>query len=625
MPLRAALVALVLAVPLMLAACGDSERTNHRLDGPTDLALLEPGAFFEVPVTFVSNFRSGRVSKLDLKRTNLVVEDSPAPWMPAPDLAFGADRALGQIALSVSGDRVNVWVADDSRDLLLRAPYIDSLDADGKPIWPRPSLSGEPQWFDALGAELDSAAMPQLQGLRVRAGRATTETWRATWRGTSLELRGTASGLQGERALPGTPYATDLSEIAFTAALAGQIPETGSYAQFQVDSGVESADAGGLVTDLLVPGEDSPWLFASVLPDEGDGFVSVWDAVDFVELERLQLPAGAAPESLAVGHTDGVVWLADSAEVPGGGRIFRLDYVPGDLETLAVSAVAVPEPAIDVAAGRDPEAPRLSVAAAFSDSVWLLDGSSFELIDTNPVTPAVDPSHVGSLVAGLAASGRAIETAILDEDGTRLRRYGVMVTTFAGALYWLDAATGCQVFGTPAGAYLEVSPDRVDSTFSDIGYTSNPRLVFDEASERAVTTHACGGVSRSETWRVIYQEDLQSYEVEGSSSGVQQNRAYEGERYLSDDGSISFLILPGTRPTTDGDRWSFPVNDGVIPVAIQELPGDPLVFTELFDDRDGDWWKVREREIAVIPHVGNDVVLWVDIQGQGAGGIRVFQ
>ena len=243
----------------------------------------------------------------------------------------------------------------------------------------------------------------------------------------------------------------------------------------------------------------------------------------------------------------------------------------------------------------------------------------------DPITAEVDATHVGSLIAGLAASQRGIESAILDESGTRLYRYGVMATTFAGRLYWIDAATGCQVFGTPTGAYLEVAPESLNSTFGDVGYSSNPQLVFDEVAERAVTTHACGGVSRSESWRVYYQEAEQSYEVEGSISGVQQNRAYEGERYLSDDGSISFLIFPGTRPTTEGDRWSFPINDGVTPVAIQELPGDPLIFTELFDDRDGDWWKVREREIAVIPHMGNDVVLWVDIQGQGSGGIRIYQ
>jgi len=620
------LVLLALCIPLLLSACGgDSTRTFNRLDGPTDIALLEPGIFFEVPVVFASNFRSGRVSKLDLKRTNLLVEDSPAPWMLSPDLALGGDRALGEIALSVREDRVDVWVADDSRDQLLRAPYIDGLDEAGKPIWARPSLDGELQWTDAAGISLDAAAMPQFQGLRIRAGRATTETWTATWNGTSFELRGSVSGLQSYRAVPGTPYESDFGELAFTAALAGVLPEVGTSVSFAVDSGVEFRDAAGLVTDLLAPTPDSSWLFAAVIPDLGPGFISVWDAASFEELDRLELPEGGSPESLAVGHTEGVLWLADSAEVDGRGRIFRLDYVPGDIETLALTEVAVPEPAIDVAVGRDPSAPTLSVAAAFSDAVWLLDANNLEPIDINPVTVEVDATHVGSLVAGLAESQRSIESAILDEDGTRLRRYGIIVTTFAGRLYWIDAATGCQVFRNPAGAYLNVTPELIDSTFGDVGYSSNPKLVFDEVSERALTTHACGGVSRSETWLVIFDEGQQSYEVEGTVSGIQQNRAYEGERYLSDNGSISFLILPGTLPTTDGDRWTFPVDDGVTPIAIQELPGDPLVFTELFDDRDGDWWKVREREIAIIPHEGNDTVLWVDIQGQGDGGVRIFQ
>jgi hypothetical protein len=609
----------------VLGACDDTRRNYNRFDGPTDLAFLEPGVFFEVPVAFASNFRSGRVSKLDLKRTQLIVEDSPAPWMSSPDIAFGADRALGEIALSVREERVDVWVADDSRDQLLRAPYIVALTAEGNPTWQRPELSGEPQWLDAEGIALDAASMPQLSGLRLRAGRATTETWTATWTGHSFELRGSSSGLQSQRAVPGTPYESDFGELAFTASLGGLIPEVGSTVTFHSDSGVEAADAGGLVTDLLAPTPDSDWIFATVLPESGPGFVAVWDALTFVELDRLELPEGASPESLAVGHTEGVLWLADSAEVAGGGRIFRLDYVPGDLDTLALTEVPVPEPAIDVVAGRDPDAPGISVAAAYSDAVWLLDALSLEPVDINPTTAALDPTHVGSLIAGLAASERAVETAILDEGDTRLPAYGVMVTTFGGALYWLDAATGCQVFGTPAGAYLEVTPELIDTTFGDVGFSSNPQLVFDEVSERAVTTHACGGVSRTEAWRVIYQEEQQSYEVEGTLSGVQQNRAREGERYLSDDGSISFLILPGTRPTTDGDRWTFPINDGVTAPAIQELPGRPLVFTELFDDRDGDWWRVREREIAVIPHAGNDVVLWVDIQGQGAGGVRVFQ
>ncbi|MBJ95676.1 MAG: hypothetical protein CMP23_14530 [Rickettsiales bacterium] len=618
------LLLVALLLPLMLSACDDVSRTLNRLDGPVDLALLEPGPFFEVPVAFVSNFRSGRVSKLDLKRSNLLVEDSPAPWASSPDLAFGAQRTLGEIALTVSGDRVDVWVADDSRDELLRGSYITGLDAAGKPLWKRPDFVRSAQWFAADGAPRNGAA--SLADLRLRAGRATTETWTGTWDGRSLVLQGTASGLQQSRALPGTPYESDWGELAFTLSLAGDELEPGTSVSFEVDSGVESFSAEGLITALLVPEPSSPWVFATVLPDEGVPFVLVMDAQNFTELDRLELPVNASPESLATGHSEGVLWIADSADLEdGSGRAFRLDYVPDDIETLAVTEVPIPEPAIDIAAGLDPAEPRLFVGAAYSDALWSLDPVNYTVIDINPVTPEPDPSYLGTLIAGMDASSADIESAILDEDGTRLRRFAVMVTTFAGSMYWIDAATGCQVFSTPAGAFLEVSPGAVDTTFDDLGYVSNPQLVFDEVSERAVTTHACGGVSRSETWLLRYEEELGSYEVEGSLSGVQQQRAYEGERYISDGGELSVLILPGTRPTTDGDRWTFPINDGVGPVALHELPGDPLVFTELFDNRDGPWWKVREREVALVPHAGNDVVLWLDIQAQSSGTPRIYR
>jgi hypothetical protein len=113
----------VLLLAAALVGCGETERTFAGLDGPGDVALLEPGEFFEVPVAFVSNFRSGRVSKLDLKRTRLLVEDGPAPWLPGPDLSFGADRALSEIALAQRPGELDVWVSDDMHDQILRAPY----------------------------------------------------------------------------------------------------------------------------------------------------------------------------------------------------------------------------------------------------------------------------------------------------------------------------------------------------------------------------------------------------------------------------------------------------------------------------------------------------------------------
>ena len=567
-PSRYSFAALIVAAGLLFG-CGTGERVLDQFDGPVDMAYLPAEPFFEVPVAFVTNFRSGRVGKLDLKRADALVEDSAAPWLPGPDLAFGREYSLGSIAVAVTGERVDVWVADDFDGQLLRAPYITGLDGEQNPIWSRPEL-GELRSYDKEGVELASS-LADFRGLRLQEGRATTERWTFTWTGFDFEVRGDASGLQVLRAVPGTPYITDSEELSFTPSIRGGEPEVGAYLELDVTSGVEVAEAGGLVTDLITSA-DGRWIFASVIPDGASGFVSVWDAATFEERDRLELPPGAQPERIAPGKDDGVFWVADSADVVGGGRVFRLDhsgYLPGSVSTLGLTEVATPEPAFEVAEGHDPDVSLLFVAAAYSDAVWAIDSLTGDVFDTNPVTSEPDPTHVRTLIAGMEATRRPVETTELDIDGTRHSVYGIFVTTFGGELYFLDAGTGCQVFGTPARAYADFSSSGSPSSlFGDVGFESNPQLVYDAAGETLVSTHPCGGVTMTEVWTLTYSELLQSYEVEGSRSGVQDGRLFEGDRYLSDRGEISLLILPGTQPTTDGDSWNFSVNDGVTPVSL---------------------------------------------------------
>jgi len=619
--------ALLLAASAALVACGDTERTFAGLDGPGDVALLEPGEFFEVPVAFVSNFRSGRVSKLDLKRTRLLVEDGPAAWMPGPDMSFGRDRALTEIELAVRPGELDVWVSDDMSDAILRAPYA-RMGEDG-PEWQRPTLVDGPSFFDADGNE-QTSGQPRLHGLRVRPGRATTETWTFTWVGKRYEARGSASGLQRTAVVPGVHVQTDNGELAFQLSVDGVEPAFGDSFTLSTDSGITEGDAGGLVMDLRAS-LDGAWVFAAVLPDDGRGFVSVWDAVNFAEVDRLSLPVGAVPERLALGADDGVLWIADSSEVGAGGRIHRVDFVPGDVDSIAVTTVAVPEPNIDLSEARDPEADRLFVGSAFSDAVWMLDSLTYEVVDINRYTAEVDPMRLrggslgtGSPISGMVATPGAAQTWIVDERGERETRYGVLATTFAGEMYWLDAQTGCLIHSLPANAFLDISSGNESGAFRDVGEPSQPTLVYDQLAESALTTHPCGGVTLTEVWTLRYSESLQAYEVSGSRSGDQVGLAYEGERYTSDKGEISVLILPGTVATTEGDAWAFPVNDAVNPMEVQQLPGDPVVYTELYDDRSGPWWKVRERQVAIVPHIANDIVLWIDIAGQG-NGPRVYQ
>lgn len=620
----AALLALGLVA---LTGCEDTERAFAGFDGPGDVALLAPGAFYEVPVAFVASLRNGRVSKLDLKRTMLLVEDGPAPWMQAPDLAFGANRVLSEIALAERPGELDVWVADDSNDEVLMAPYVRVV-ADIHD-WTRPVISDGPRFVDAGGGE-ETGTLPTLRGLRIRDGRATTETWTLTWTGHHYEVRGTASGLQRARAVPGARYESDRNELGFILSLNGATPDKGDSIEIDVDNGVRSLDAGGLVMDLRAS-MDGTWIFAIVLPDNGDGFLAVYDALEVTEVDRLPLPTGATPERLALGATDGVLWIADSADTGVGGQVHRVDYLPGDVDSLALTTIAVPEPAIDVAEGRDPDAARVFVAAAFTDAVWMLDGTTYAPIDINPWTEVVDPMRLragtlatGSPISGLAATPGPARTWEMDERGVRHTVYGVVATTFSGEMYWLDAATGCIVQDLPANAFLDVPAGSEGDTFRDVGQVSNPQLTYDTVSASVVTTNTCGGISRNEVWTFRFSETLQAYEVEGSRTGEQQGLAYEGERYVTDGGELSVLIQPGTFATTEGDAWAFPINDALTPIPVQQMPGDPAVFTELFDDRSGEWWKLRERQVVIVPHVANDIVLWIDLEGHG-NGLRVYQ
>lgn len=604
---------------LLIAGCEEEARGVAQLDGPTDLAVLDAGTWFEVPVGFVVNGRSGRITKIDLKRGGQLVEDDGAPWTGGHDLAVGDEYLLSQIALWDDGTKVDAWVSDDVTDSLFRVPALLGTNDVGAPLFARPETS-VPAFLDAGGAPTEAPDF-DLRNLRVRPGRAAQEQWTVSWTGRAFEVRGTASGPQRAVAVPGTPYESDRGEIAFVASLRGASPAVGVSASFEITRGVEQAPAGGLVLDLLAD-PTSGWIFASVLPTEGDGFLSIWDGATFAELTRVELPPAAVPERLALGALPGTLWVADSADLAGEGRILGLDYVPGDTSSISLRVLPLPEPAFEVAEGMDAAQPVLFAASAFTDAIWMLDPRSGAPIDHNVMTAGIDPIHVRTPVSGMTATPGTVETAMLDEDGTRFERPAIVTATFGAEMFLLDAATGCQFFSSPAGADVATT---AEAAFTDVGAISSPTLVADGDTARVVTTHPCGGITRTEVWTLRFDAWTQDYEVEGSRSGVQAARLREGERYISDTGAISLLIVPGTRATTDGDSWTFPASSGVVVIPLQELPGDPVAYTEPFDDRDGRWYKLRTREVAVLPHAGNDVVLWIDLQGQGIGGIKAWQ
>ena len=130
------------------------------------------------------------------------------------------------------------------------------------------------------------------------------------------------------------------------------------------------------------------------------------------------------------------------------------------------------------------------------------------------------------------------------------------------------------------------------------------------------------------TWRSTLSR------AEGSISGLQLTPVQEDVRYVTDDGSLSFLILSGTSPSTDGDQFSFVLNDGQLRLteAVRtlgtvatpfELPGPPLVYTLDAGPTGGGWDVDRTKVEALLPVTNTDMV--VSVRRQGWSVQHVFE
>ena len=138
----------------------------------------------------------------------------------------------------------------------------------------------------------------------------------------------------------------------------------------------------------------------------------------------------------------------------------------------------------------------------------------------------------------------------------------------------------------------------------------------------------CGGIARTQSWQMVYDGSQGNWVLEGSVSGFQERRVTEGQRYVTDQGEISFLISSGSRPSTDGDSWFFTVDNGVLKIDFDrnangvgdqaetpiDLPARPVSYSFLAGDQDGGWVGVNRKVGVILPVTGYDNVCKVDLQ-----------
>lgn len=621
---RRTLSLICLLAPVLGAVACNRDNTRHfTFDGPEHSAVLYPddGGPFWTEVGFVANSRDGAIVPLDLRHGTFLGDQFGGPFLRPRMVATGEQRQLGQLVAWAPDDAsVVVFAADLHFGVLVEATYIASVE-DGEPQPPPVAVS--PAIFIDADESGDEARVEQIE---LRRGYTTTEDWTLRFDGEAWRVQGSRSGMQYKEALPGQRFESDNKEVVFT--IRGEA-SAGDELRFSTDSGVVEHDLGGLVLGVQeLVGEDL--LVAAIWdPADAQGHLALFDLPTRTVVGRVRLPSGAQPWRFAADPARGLLYVADAA-LPSVWAV-ALDRSLPEASLVEELSVGAPVHALafledpGVEAWGEPGYRHLFVAPVDGDRVDVYDLEAEAWIDANPLDGWLGGVDLHSPVVGLSSSPGPIRLAQLANHGARVEDRVVAVTTFDGSLRMLEGKTGCVAIVT-GGPSIVFENGVIQLTFIDKGTPSNPVLSTDSATQRQVVGNACGGVTRGETWTLTYDGTVGAWEVEGNVSGEQAALLYEDRRYISDDGSISLLILSGTSPSSDGDQFRFSMSDGQLRMSetirlggttatVFELPGPPLVYQYDAGPTGGGWDRDRTKIEALVPLMNGDFAVAVRLQG----------
>jgi hypothetical protein len=601
----------VVVLALVATACTEATTIPSRLDGPFRADVLEAAEGpFSHPVALVANSRSGLILPVDLARGWLLSDANSTPFLAADAIAAGANRALGDLVVhSPDGDAVDVFVVDMGSEELLQIPWISGVNG-SQFERVEPTLAGS-----VLFQDLDnSGGNVRLLNLQMERGATTTEDWTLRFNGQSWDVEGSAAGRQSGEAFLGLPYRSDYDEVRFT--LVGEAT-VGDELHFSTDTGIQTHDLGGAIQE-----------FKKVLGTGGLALLSLRDRFDqsgrlvFFDLNAgqaigdLPLPSGSMPFRMDIDAEGARAFVVDVAQDVV--HVIEIDQVDPVLSS--VSTLALDFPVSDVAFASGDSYAHLFLARADRNEVVVWDLNAGAQRDVNLSTPEADGIQLKAPVVGLATSVAEVYLPETTGFGARYRDRTVAIATFAGELWLAEASTGCFVQD-------EVGPYAYTETggyFFDEGQASNPDLEDANGLGEKVEVSACGGVVRDEDWTVTFDALVGTWRVEGSLAGKQVNRAVEEERYVSDNGAVSFLIATGTAMSTQGDQFKFTTRAGVVvargdtdsdgQLEIQlEAPGRPVAFSWQEPAKADEGWMAADPQVGLFWPIGNsDVALILD-------------
>ena len=627
---------LMLLTLLWLVGCEEGYRHTHAFDGPVHSTILDHREMgpYEDAVGFVSSSRNGRIVPLDLKHGTMLSDQVAAPFIRPRWLATGTRRILGQLAVYSPDDiQVSVYAADTAHDVLLEIPYVIDMDPD--PVI-QTATHTEPVFEDTDG----SGDTPTLSEITLSNGWTTTETWTAVFDGSVWKTEGSRSGLQSDQAASGERFESDNRELEFT--ITGKASR-GDRFTFETDTGIIEHDLGGTILDMArAPGTSN--IIAAVWdPLTERSSIVTWDIRQGIERGRYALPEGSQAWRLTFGQTIANVFVADAFNP----QIFKLtiNYDNPALPSHSVIEAAAPvstlawvsdqltemEQALEDedtgALFEDPSVNRnyehLFVGMVELSRVDVYDVRNQVWLDVNPMDDIEGGFQLESPIVGLASTPDRVLLQERNDVGNRVIGKAVAATMYNGAVVLLEGDSGCAALDFE-GPHVPLNRGFESIIFNDVGNASNPSMLADAATGRRVQMSRCGGLVRTEQWTVTFDEVLGNWEIVGSMSGTQSQRAVDGERWVSDNGGLSFTMVAGTQPASEGDTFNFFTDEGILRIdALErgngqimplELPGEPTVFQYLAGPTDDGWYAVDERTFIMVPVTNSDVVIRIRIK-----------
>lgn len=622
-----------LALAAALAGCTKDLPYDGSFELPIAAAVLQPevsGPFLE-PIGFVANGHGGEITQLALKQGRFLTDDATASFLRTNPLATGGLRRLTSIAVtSGSRDEVTVWAGDATEGTLVRVPYLyDCALTPDRPECEADGGSGAPVEQGAYWEVTEEPGTAELTDVVVKKGYTATELWTITYDGASWIVDGSRSGRQSETALTGLPYSSELHRLGFTITDAQGRAEVGDRFVVRTENGLSEHDVGGTPLDVTASADLGRLAIIAHDRVADRPFVRWFDPVTRTVTGEVALPADAWPHRLAWAE-DGSLLIADR-EHPAVWEVA--------VDDTAAIEHPTPWPTLDVAAldGAD-GIRRLYVAPIDSSGLWLFDRDTDLPIDVNAAVEGDQGLVFTSSVLGIEALRRPYQTPEYTDDGIRITARSVAVALSSNRIVYAHEDTGCLVQDNLGPRTQAVSGGYTTTGDYSSSFASTtvavPVLELQGSSGRSVSVNACGGIANSEQWELVFDAIAQAWRVKGNLSGEQLGLAYENERYLSDDGAISFVIRSGATPTQEGWKISFAVDAGTAqatgdadgdgnPEIALGVTSDPTYFEYRvglagpIGDAEGEGWLLEDiRPLLLVPGASSNQVGRVDPQKQ---------